>query len=211
MPAIDAFEKYWKEYDNWFEKHKGFYHSELKLLRSLIPPGLNGIEIGVGSGRFALPLGIKFGVEPSERMAMLARKRGINVIKGIAEALPFSDESFDFALMVTTICFLDDPLRALGETFRILKKGGFLLVGFVPRDSILGKLYESKKNRSKFYKDATFFSVSEIKRMLEETGFEDLTSYQTIFNYEENLSEDFKNGDDMGSFVVIKCFKGGGK
>jgi ubiquinone/menaquinone biosynthesis C-methylase UbiE len=35
-------------------------------------------------------------------MAMVARQRGIQVVQAVAEALPFMDETFDFALMVTT-------------------------------------------------------------------------------------------------------------
>ncbi len=43
----------------------------------------------------------------------IARKRGIKVVEGMTEDLPFEDESFNFVLMVTTICFLD-----------IVEKGG---------------------------------------------------------------------------------------
>ncbi|HAM49303.1 MAG TPA: SAM-dependent methyltransferase, partial [Nitrospiraceae bacterium] len=41
-----------------------------------------------------------------------------------AENLPFEDNAFDFALMVTTICFMEDPLQALREIRRILCPSG---------------------------------------------------------------------------------------
>ena len=41
-------------------------------------------------------------------MRKLARKRGLHVYDAVAERLPFESEQFDFVLMVTTICFLDD-------------------------------------------------------------------------------------------------------
>ena len=41
-------------------------------------------------------------------MKKIAQKGGIEVIDGVAESLPFADSQFDFALMVTTICFVID-------------------------------------------------------------------------------------------------------
>ena len=46
--------------------------------------------------------GLPLGIQPSTAMAMVARQRGIQVVQAVAEALPFMDETFDFALMVTT-------------------------------------------------------------------------------------------------------------
>jgi len=69
------------------------YLSELEAVRSMLPVDGTGIEIGVGTGRFAAPLGIKLGLEPSKSMASLARQRGIEVVEGEAEALPFEDGS----------------------------------------------------------------------------------------------------------------------
>jgi len=43
----------------------------------MLPEGGTGIEIGVGTGRFASQLGIKLGLEPSKSMASLARQRGM--------------------------------------------------------------------------------------------------------------------------------------
>ena len=49
---------------------------------------VNYIEIGVGTGRFAAPLGIKVGVDPSMTMLTYAAKRGVLGLQGTAEALP---------------------------------------------------------------------------------------------------------------------------
>ena len=54
-------------------------------------------------------------------MAELARQRGVEVIEGVAEALPFAEETFDFILMVTVDCFLDDVTQAFREANRVLK------------------------------------------------------------------------------------------
>lgn len=38
----------------------------------------NGLEVGIGTGRFAIPLGITTGIEPSAAMAAIAAKSGIS-------------------------------------------------------------------------------------------------------------------------------------
>jgi SAM-dependent methyltransferase len=133
-----------KEYEYWFEKHPKIYEEEIKTIKTLLPKG-KGIEIGVGTGRFAVPLGIKFGIEPSKKMAEIAKKRGIKVVNKLAEEMDFEEE-FDFALLVTTICFVKDPLKTLQNTYKALKKGGFVLVAFVDLNSPLGREGSSKKN-----------------------------------------------------------------
>lgn len=99
----------------------------------------------MGTGRFAVPLGIRIGVEPAKAMADIAQKRGIEVYKAKAEKLPFDDSSFDFVLIVVTICFVQDPVQALREAKRVLKPGGYIIIGMIDKESFLGKLYESKK------------------------------------------------------------------
>ena len=79
----------------------------------------------------------------------------------------FQNNQFDFALMVTTVCFLDDVLTAFREAFRILKPRGSLLVGFVDKKSQLGKIYEAKKVNHPFYRFATFYSTEEIIQLLQ--------------------------------------------
>ena len=206
MPKIEPFEKYSDTYDEWFIKNIDLYEAELKAIRQLIPPsGLEGMEVGVGSGKFAAPLGIKIGVEPSEKMARKARLQGINVYSGVAEDLPFSEGRFDFVLIVTTICFVDDVIKSLAEAFRVLKPTGCIIVGFVDKDSALGKQYTVQKEKSKFYKNATFFSTEELLKYLKEVGFVIEIIRQTLIP--EELPEVVSDGFGRGSFVVIKGVK----
>ncbi len=103
MPKTKVFETFSREYEEWFEKHSILYDAEIEAIRKLLPPFKNGIEIGVGSGRFAVPFDITTGVEPSAKMAEIAGSKGVEVIKGVAEDLPIGNETFDFVLMVTKI------------------------------------------------------------------------------------------------------------
>ena len=85
---IEPFERYGKEYDAWFDEHRHVYEAELRAIRALLPKtkmkesenGSKSIEIGVGSGRFAAPLGITLGIDPAPGMRLLAKARGIEVI-----------------------------------------------------------------------------------------------------------------------------------
>ena len=142
MAKTEAFEANLDRYEAWFDKNIFVYKAELRAIKSFLPPDGNGLEIGVGSGLFAAPLGIRHGVEPSLAMAAKARERGIDVTHGIAESLPFGDAVLDFALMVTTVCFLDDLDAAFSETNRVLKPNATFVVGFVDKNSPLGREYE---------------------------------------------------------------------
>jgi len=209
MPKIKPFEEYPQRYEDWFEKNKFAYESELLAVKKLMPKNGEGIEIGVGSGKFAEPLAIKLGVEPSSKMREIAKQRGIKIIDAVAEKLPFENEKFDFALMVTTICFLDDIETAFREAYRVLKPNGSLIIGFVDKHSPLGELYQKHKMKNVFYKIATFYSVDEVISYLNKTGFKNFTFVQTIFNNLEEIKniEPIEKGYDKGSFVVIRAIK----
>lgn len=108
MVRIKPFDEFPEVYEEWFVVNRFAYESELQAVKSLLPARGIGMEVGVGSGQFAAPLGIRVGVEPSGGMRTIAAGRGIEVVNGQAEHLPYEDGRFDFVLMVTTLCFLDD-------------------------------------------------------------------------------------------------------
>src|SRR5690625_3723432 len=201
------FDKHTGDYDTWFERHQSAYQSELLALKQAIPLKKKGIEIGVGTGRFAQPLGVKHGVEPAENMAEIATKRGIEVIKAVAEDLPIEDESFDFALMVTTVCFLSNIPKAFSEIRRILKPKGEIILAIIDRESELGEKYEAVKDENKFYKDAHFHSTQELTDLLTQAGFGKLEYWQTLFALNTDQIEQPKKGFGEGGFVVIKAQK----
>ena len=209
MARIGPFEKYPLRYEDWFERNKFVYESELRAIRELLPENGEGVEIGVGSGRFAAPLGIKVGIEPSSRMRKIAQQRGLEIINAVAESLPFGNLQFDFVLMVTTICFIDNIRAGFREAYRVLKSAGSLIIGFIDKDSVIGKSYQQHKNESVFYKVATFYSVDEVVSQLKKASFKDFNFIQTIFHDLAEIRdvEPIKKGYGEGSFVVIKAMK----
>lgn len=199
----NIFDKYHKRYDAWYEKNKFTYFSELKALRKVLPKRGIGLEIGVGTGRFASALGIKYGLDPALKMARIAGERGVKVKIGRGEKLPFKNQKFDFCLMVITISFVNKPEEVIKEIKRILKKKGRLIIGMVDRESFLGKFYQKKK--SEFYKEAHLFSPPEVVTLLKKEGFKNFSFWQTIFHLPHKIKkiEKPKIGFGEGGFVVI--------
>ncbi|MDT8358449.1 MAG: methyltransferase domain-containing protein [Methanomicrobiaceae archaeon] len=168
------FDEHAVEYDRWFEKHPGLYREELALLSRMMPSWRRGVEVGVGTGRSAWPLGITRGLEPSLPMGRMARKRGIEVICGVAESLPFPDRSFDLVLMVTVNFLLRDVKAAFLEASRVLSAGGSLLLAFIEREGELGQKYRRKTDSWWAGVPTRFYTLPEVILLLEEAGFRDL-------------------------------------
>ena len=123
MARTEPFDKYLGEYEKWFAESRCVHESEIEAVRHFVPAGKKGIEIGIGTGRFAVLFHIQEGVEPSGSMRDYSTQLGLNVIEGTAQKLPLEDESDDFALR------------------RVLKPGGSFIVGLVDKDSPLGPIY----------------------------------------------------------------------
>ncbi|MBT8308439.1 MAG: class I SAM-dependent methyltransferase [Maribacter sp.] len=211
MKQTAIFEKNVGAYEKWYEDYSEVYQSELAAIKEQLlklPENIRGIEVGLGTGRFASPLGIKEGVEPSEAMAEKALKRGVEVIDGVAEKLPYRDMQFDFVLFVT-ICHFNSIKDALAEAHRVLKPRGSILIGFLDKDQSVARQYLAKRHRSTFYANANFYSIDRIKTLLKEARFKDLEFNQTLFGDldEINNIQIPKEGHGEGSFVVVKATK----
>lgn len=210
MAREAAFEAHHQRYEAWFEHHETAYLSELLALRAFLPWEGEGLEIGVGSGRFAGPLGVQVGVDPSPAMLGYAAERGIEVVEGVAEDLPFEAGRFDHALVVTTICFVDSPARMVAEARRVLRPGGRLVIGFIDRESTLGRHYTAHQHESVFYRDATFYSADEVAGFLEGGGFRVDAWGQTLAHSlaETRDIEPLRPGRGENAFVVVSAIRG---
>lgn len=199
------FDGHYREYDAWYDKHRLVFLSELEAIKKVLPEKGNGLEIGVGTGRFAHALGIGTGIDPSENMIQVAKKRDIDVCQACGESLPFKDSTFDYAAIIIALCFAQYPLKLLKETNRALKKNGQIIIGIVDKNSFLGNFY--KKKKSPFYKKAHFFTVKNIIDMLRAAGFKGFSCYQTVFDLPDKISSVEKPQESFGKggFVVISA------
>lgn len=207
MPRTTPFESYHRRYDDWFERHAAAYYSELLAVRALLPWRGLGLSIGVGTGRFAGPLGVQIGIDPAREVLTYAAERGITIVQGTAESLPFAAGSFDYALSVTTICFVDDAHAMLSEASRVLRPGGELVIGFIDRASELGQYYLSHQAENVFYREATFYSAAEVEQLMRNTGFTRPVWVQTLSKTldESRKIEPLYAGYGQGAFVTVKA------
>ncbi|WP_431774198.1 class I SAM-dependent methyltransferase [Streptomyces cucumeris] len=107
-------------------------------LRSELLTGLSGrvIEIGAGNGRnfphYPETVSEVVAIEPERHLRRLAARAGlraavpVDVVPGVAEALPVKSEAFDAAVACLVLCSVRDVRRALAELTRVLKPGGEL-------------------------------------------------------------------------------------
>jgi len=105
-----------------------------ELLEGHSLKGAKVLEIGCGLGYFserAYKLGAKVtGVDVGKNLLKISKKRvpkGIFIL-GSASQLPFSKESFDFVLCTEVIEHVENQRKAIEEMFRVIKKGGMLVI-----------------------------------------------------------------------------------
>jgi len=141
------------------------------------------LEVGCGHGRTLARLAktprvYLAGIDPSEVMVRLARKRMQPWIDaGRAELsltssakIPHPDRRFDAALAVHVVYFWNEPLADLREIRRVLRPGGRVLLGYRPRDE-----------QSLAALPATVYSlrsIDEIEKLLAESGFVEIRSLE---------------------------------
>jgi len=133
-------------------------------------PGL-GLEVGVGLGRFAAPLGIRCGIDPSFPLAEMAKRRSVEVAIVVGEHLPYRSGSFDYAVMMTVICFLDDMAKVLREGFRLLAPSGIIVLGFIEQDGEILRHYRAEPEKGRFLRHARFHSSDAVIQKIHDAGF----------------------------------------
>ncbi len=212
--AVEAFSLHAEEYDHWFDDPRGriLFDAEVKairlLMKNLSPPFL---EIGVGSGRFAKALGIRYGIDPSDALLGKARKRGVRAEKAFGEDMPFPDGIFGGVFILFTLCFVATPMPVLTEAIRVLKKGGGMILGIIDRESPWGKLYLARKAEGHpLYQYANFFSIAEIAEMIHAQGLAIEGYSSTLCNLpEEKVREEVvsKGLAEGAGFVCILAKK----
>jgi len=220
MWGVTVFDQQAEEYDLWFEDNELILQAEVNALQTFIPSIGRGLEIGVGTGRFAASLGIELGIDPARRALQIARSRGINVCQAFGERLPFEACAFDYTLLVTVDPFVPDVACLLNEIRRVLKPNCPLILGMIDKSSPLGQMYEMHKDEDPFYKEARFHTTEEIITYLEQTGFKVLQTRQTITGISDAVASteqvqggyardalQIQEGHGKGAFIALKAEK----
>ena len=106
-------------------------------------PGERGVDVGAGPGFLACEVAHRVGddgwiaaVDPSASMLLAARRRAeeegvpgrMALLRGDAQGLPLADGRFDFVVSTQVFEYVPDVGGALGEAYRVLRRGGRLVV-----------------------------------------------------------------------------------
>lgn len=121
----------------WFVGRRAILESFLKQiiqnLRSKVQdPKILDVGCGTGANLEMLSqFGSAEGVDVSDDALEFCRRKGLTVQKGLAEKLPYADETFDLTTALDVVEHLDDDIAGLKEMHRVTKTGGYSLI-FVP-------------------------------------------------------------------------------
>jgi SAM-dependent methyltransferase len=118
-------DKHW-----WFA---GRTWSLLTMIDRVVEPDGNKrvLDIGCGAGNMIHHLaryGPVAGVDNNPKPLIVARERGYDVREGLAENLPFEDDSFELVSLLDTVEHCDDDLAVLRECWLVCTPGGHLVI-----------------------------------------------------------------------------------
>jgi SAM-dependent methyltransferase len=163
-------------YDAWYHTTRGTWigETEFQLLQRLLRPdrGESLLDVGCGTGyftrRFAGEIGLRVvGLDPDASWLDFAQAHRAGTERycfGTAEALPFADRSFDLAVSVTALCFVDDARHAVREILRVTRKR--FAIGLLNRHSLL-HLQKGRAGGSGSYRGAHWHTTQEIRALFD--------------------------------------------
>jgi len=106
------------------------------------------LDVGCGTGRFAIPLGLELecrviGIDPSPAMLADGKAKSshdLAWVRGRAEMLPFADGVFDACLASQVLHHFRDKHQACAEMHRVLKPGGRIGLRYSSHSQLRGIL-----------------------------------------------------------------------
>lgn len=154
----------------WFVGRRQILRSFVAGIAEKLPkPKLEILDIGCGTGanlEMLSEFGPAEGVDVSAEALSFCRTRGLNQVRqGMAESLPYDDNSFDLVTGLDVVEHLDDDLKGLTEMWRVLRPDGRALI-FVPAFMFLWGVQDDISNHRRRY------TLAGIKDVLRHAGFE---------------------------------------
>jgi ubiquinone/menaquinone biosynthesis C-methylase UbiE len=155
--------------------------------------GQSVLDIGCGDGTYSISACTRgarvTSVDRSSAMLEAARRPSEDCRERIAcclaaaEALPFDDNCFDIVLAVTTLCFVNDPQRAIQEAGRVLRPGGSLVIGELGRYSLWAVLRKIRRLLgSPTWRGVHFWTFRDLRNLIEREGLQ-VQSYRSAVYY----------------------------
>ena len=178
------------QYDAWYSTPRGRWigEAEFRLLARYLElggeSGARMIDVGCGTGwfsrRFADAGFDVTGVDIDTASVEFARSKSVDrtsFVVGDARELAFPDRSFDYAVSVTALSFLDDWPRALREIIRVSRCGW--AVGLLNRHSVLWR--QKGRRNAGSYTGAHWHTAEEIQEALQSAGVRHVRFRTAVF------------------------------
>ena len=98
------------------------------MLRGYLTPETSVLDLGCGRGGvvelFWRDVKLAAGLDPDVPSLTGHRARGMPILRGVGERLPFASDSFDLVVSVWVLEHLKEPLSVFREVRRVLRPGG---------------------------------------------------------------------------------------
>jgi SAM-dependent methyltransferase len=176
------------------EEHSGIredFRVARQLLTEAFPKGGMILDIGCASGFFLESLGgnwKRFGIELFHLAAERARKRpGLSISECDLGAAEFPAQSFDVICSFDVLEHLANPMPIFLEARRILKPGGWLLLGTGDSGSLAARLSGSRWTYLCLPEHLCFFNSNSLRRGLAQAGFS-VSRFERIHHGERSYS-----------------------
>lgn len=165
-------------WQKWINDPQNQFANEMekRLFIDLFKParGDSILDIGCGIGTHLLSfldMGLNVtGLDPSKHALDMAGKKiqhRVDLHRGVAENLPFDDNTFNYAALISTLEYVDSPEAAISEACRVAKDRVF--IGVMNRHSV--KVCKERVKRlfsdQSVYVHARFFSIWQVKAMIQ--------------------------------------------
>ena len=118
------------------------------------------------------------------------------------EALPFPDATFGAVLFVTALCFVGNPLAALAEARRVLRRDGRIVLGLIPGEGPWGQHYRALAAAGHaYYQRAHFFTRAELAALLAAAGLWQVRARSALFWPPAGgpIGGGIRDGDDLAA------------
>ena len=192
------------EIAGFYDKGRTLSESTMDLWLNLISKmsgaakGVHVLDIGCGTGRFAIPMAEKLGyrvtgADPAQEMLVKAQHKnpGGMVTWDVQDAhrLTYPDASFDIVFMSHVLHHCENPPQIIGECWRVLVPGGILLI----RHSTIEEFGDEPEGtffpETREINAARAATQAELEILLNNAGFTEIRSEQVLQKTSESGAE----------------------
>ena len=170
----------------WFVGRRAILEGFLKIITSSLAAhrsSLRILDVGCGTGanlEMLSQFGSAEGVDVSDDALEFCRRKGLKVQKGLAESLPFDDDTFELTTALDVVEHLDDDVAGLKEMHRVTKTGGYSLI-FVPAFMWLWGVQDDVSNhRIRYTKDQIVERLKKAGYTIERATYANFTFFAPI-------------------------------